>query len=54
MPFTMIVAADGELLNAHIGEIHQEELDQIVEVLARLDRGDIDNPTARDELSTLR
>jgi len=54
MPFTMIVAADGELLNAHIGEIHQEELEHIVEVLARLDRGDIDNPTARDELSTLR
>jgi thiol-disulfide isomerase/thioredoxin len=53
MPFTMIVAADGELLNAHIGEIHQEELDHIVEVLARLDRGEIDNPTARDELATL-
>jgi len=53
MPFTMILAPDGELINAHMGEIHKEELDHIVDVLGRLERGEIDSPTARNELATL-
>jgi thiol-disulfide isomerase/thioredoxin len=53
MPFTMIVAADGELLNAHIGEIHQEDLDHIVEVISRLDNGEIDKDSARTALESL-
>ena len=53
LPFTMIVAADGELLNAHLGEIHQEELDQIAGVLGRLDRGEIDKTAARAALAPL-
>jgi len=53
LPFTMIVAADGELLNAHLGEIHQEELDQIAGVLGRLDRGEIDKAAARAALAPL-
>ena len=53
LPFTMIVSRDGELLNAHMGEIHQEELDQIALVLGRLDAGEIDNETAKAELRSL-
>ncbi len=50
MPFTMIVTADGEYLNAHLGELHRPDLDKISEVLARLDAGEIDTDTAREAL----
>ena len=50
MPFTMIVTADGEYLNAHFGELHRPDLDKISEVLARLDAGEIDTDTAREAL----
>ena len=50
MPFTMIVSADGEYLNAHFGELHRPDLDKITDVLARLDAGEIDTDTARKSL----
>jgi len=50
MPFTMIVTADGEYLNAHFGELHRPDLDKISDVLARLDAGEIDTDTARKAL----
>ena len=50
MPFTMIVTADGEYLNAHFGELHRSDLDKISDVLARLDAGEIDTETARTSL----
>jgi thiol-disulfide isomerase/thioredoxin len=50
MPFTMIVTADGEFLNAHFGELHRPDLDKIDDVLARLDAGEIDVDTARKSL----
>jgi thiol-disulfide isomerase/thioredoxin len=50
MPFTMIVTADGEFLNAHFGELHRPDLDTIEEVLARLDAGEIGIDTARKSL----
>lgn len=53
MPFTMIVAADGELLNAHLGEIHAEDLDHIADVLRMLDSGEIDKASAREALNFL-
>ena len=53
MPFTMFVAADGEYLSAYIGELHQEHLDDLVDVLARLDRGEIDKNAAREALDQL-
>jgi peroxiredoxin len=53
LPFTMIVAADGELLNAHIGEIHEPDLDHIVQVLELLDTGEIDKAAARKALNFL-
>ena len=53
MPFTMFVAADGEYLSAYIGELHQEHLDTVVDVMTRLDRAEIDKPMARSELNAL-
>ncbi len=53
MPFTMFVAADGEYLSAYIGELHQEQLNSLVGVLARLDRGEIDKNAAREALDRL-
>ena len=50
MPFTMIVSADGEYLNAHFGELHRPDLDKISNVLARLDAGEIDTDAARKAL----
>lgn len=53
MPFTMIVAADGELLNTHIGEIVDSHLEHIVKVLTLLDNGEIDKESARKALDFL-
>ena len=53
MPFTMIVAADGEYLSAYIGELHEEQLSALVEIMARLDRGEIDKDGARSGLDQL-
>lgn len=53
MPFTMILSADGELLNAHIGEIFKEDLDHIIDVLAQLERGVIDKQSARAKFHRL-
>lgn len=53
MPFTMIVAADGEYLSAYVGELHQQQLDRIVEVLTMLDRGAIDKDSASAALDQL-
>ena len=50
MPFTMIISADGEYLNAHFGELHRPDLDKISDVLARLNAGEIDTETARKSL----
>ena len=51
MPFTMIVAADGELLNSHIGEIFEADLEHIVNVLKLMDSGEIDRDAARAALN---
>jgi len=51
LPFTMIVARDGELISAHMGEIHQEYLDDVANVLSQLDRSEIDKEAASKALS---
>ena len=51
LPFTMIVTRDGELLSAHMGEIHQAYLDDVTRVLSQLDRGEIDKEIARESLN---
>ncbi len=53
MPFTMFVASDGEYLGAYIGELHQEHLDKVVEVMTRLDRGEIEKDEAKTSLGAL-
>ena len=53
MPFTMIVASDGELLNSRIGEIVDADLEHIVKVLTMLDNGEIDKESAREALHFL-
>ena len=53
LPFTMIVAADGELLQTHLGELHRDQLTDIVDILGRMDSGSIDRETARAALAGL-
>lgn len=53
LPFTMIVGRDGTLIGAHMGEIHQEHLDDIVTVLGQLDRGEVDVPAAKTALDLM-
>jgi thiol-disulfide isomerase/thioredoxin len=53
MPFTMIVASDGELLSTHIGEILDSHLEHIVRVLTMLDNGEINRESARKALDFL-
>ncbi len=53
LPFTMIVAADGELLNAHIGEIVASDLEHIVDVIGQLESGEIDKAAAKEALNSL-
>ena len=53
LPFTMIIAADGEFMHSHVGEIHREDLDHIVDVFEQLGRGEIDKQSARDSLQSL-
>lgn len=53
MPFTMFVAADGEYLSAYIGELHDSHLERVVDVITRLDGGEIDKDMARTELDNL-
>ncbi|MDH4107733.1 MAG: TlpA family protein disulfide reductase [Gammaproteobacteria bacterium] len=53
LPFTMVVAPDGQLIKAHIGEIHQEQIDRITAVLAEVSRGKLDVAAARERLGRL-
>ena len=53
MPFTMFVASDGEYLSAYIGELHRSHLEQVADVMTRLDRGEIDKQEARLALDTM-
>jgi thiol-disulfide isomerase/thioredoxin len=53
LPFTMVVARDGELVGTHMGEIHQQHLDLIADMLARLDRGEVDKDAVREAIDGL-
>jgi hypothetical protein len=53
MPFTLVVASDGSLVNAHIGEIVAEHIEQIVSVMGRLESGEMDLAAARMALKDL-
>jgi len=53
LPFTMVVAKDGRLVGAHMGEIHQQHLDNIVDVMNKFDAGDLDISQAKQQLDLL-
>ena len=53
MPFTMFVTRDGEYVGAYIGELHQSHLDDVVNILARLDNGEITKDEARGAFDLL-
>jgi thiol-disulfide isomerase/thioredoxin len=53
LPFTMVIAPDGELIKTHIGEIVEAHIDAIIAVFADLNAGRIDNAGARQALKTL-
>ena len=53
LPFTMIVAPSGELLNTHIGEIVEEHIEKILGVFERLQSGRLDIAAAREALADL-
>ena len=53
LPFTMIVAPDGQLIKSHIGEIHEDQMALIVETFEQMRSGQIDLATARSALKTL-
>ncbi len=53
LPFTMIVAKDGTLVGAHMGEVHQQHLDDIVRVMNQLDTAEIDIEDARIALDLM-
>jgi thiol-disulfide isomerase/thioredoxin len=50
LPFTLVIAADGSLVATHRGEIMQQHVDRIVEVMQELDQGMIDLEQARAQL----
>lgn len=50
LPFTMIVAPSGELIKAHVGEIFESHIEQILAVFADLENGAIDVDGAREAL----
>ncbi len=53
LPFTMIVAPDGHLINTHIGEIHENQMELIIKVLEQIQSGEIDLASARSALKAL-
>ena len=53
MPFTMVLAPNGELLKTHIGEIVEVHIENIVAVFKDLESGKIDIEGARAALETI-
>lgn len=53
LPFTMIVAPDGQLIKAHIGEIHEDQMALIIETFEQMRRGELTLATARSNLRGL-
>lgn len=53
MPFTMFVSREGQYLGAYLGELHREQLDNIDNILSRLDAGDIGVEEAKGAFDVL-
>lgn len=50
LPFTLVISADGELVNAHIGEMDAAEAEEIIAVLGKLESGALTLDAAREAL----
>ena len=50
LPMTMLISADGELIKMHMGEILENHIAQIVDVVSRMESGELDLAGARSEL----
>ena len=53
LPFTMIVAPDGQLIKTHIGEIVEDQMELIIEVFDQLQSGETNLARARSALKAL-
>jgi len=53
MPLTFIVAPDGELLNAHVGEFKKSDAEAALPIIVDLIAGKIDNEAARAALADI-
>lgn len=53
LPFTMVVAPSGQLIKTHIGEIVEEHVERIAEVLGGMERGELTLSDARESLKSL-
>ncbi|MEM7611317.1 MAG: TlpA disulfide reductase family protein [Pseudomonadota bacterium] len=51
LPFTLIVTADGRLLNAHVGEVDEGEADEIIRIMNAIETGQMDFETAKAALA---
>ncbi|HNP64907.1 MAG TPA: TlpA disulfide reductase family protein [Woeseiaceae bacterium] len=53
LPFTMFIASDGEYVGSFIGELHRKQLDAIVDIMTRLERGELSKDGTREALARL-
>ena len=51
LPFTLAVSSDGELINAHLGELTPDDAQTLLAVMARLENGELSIDEARTALS---
>jgi len=50
LPVTMLVSPEGDLIKMHMGEIMENHIEQIVDVMARMQSGELDLNGAREAL----
>lgn len=53
LPFTMFVASDGEFLGAYVGELHDVHLQQVVNIMTQVDRGEMSRDDAKASFAQL-
>ena len=50
LPFTLVLSAEGELVNTHVGEMDADEAEVIIDVLSKLEAGELTLEAARAAL----
>jgi thiol-disulfide isomerase/thioredoxin len=51
-PFTAFTDAKGRILTVHVGELHEPQARAILDVVARVNRGELEPPAAREAIRT--